>query len=339
MKGWNRKLSFKGLSYVLLTSVCMQLLPLGVVAQAPQRDIQIMEFYNEEWYPLASLDATLEKFPSGSGADLFTVLGSTPEIRAAETMIFEPVINETLELLNQPGKWKSLPMPQQKWMKFAQALNAGGGTGTLLITGMYQRPMIASGELYWCQLKQPLSVRGKQIFQQILVLEKLLEYKAYHLKDVQVAKPFENRNNQIAQAYSGDVTNIPMKKVDMGGAIVEIPDPAKQAALIRKYEKLKMNSFQEEFNLRFNNWKTAMAALAKAAKESSDLLVETSFGEELTGNDKQLIVFLADLQARAIETSASLRETASKLIGVAEMARLVREANKAALAQLEPYIQ
>ncbi len=310
--------------------------------QAPQREVRALDFYNHEWFPLATMEETGEKFYQAESIYTpYSMIGVAPELQAAIELIFEPIFKESVELLDNPSRRKNISPPQQQWMKQFEQLAATGvnSAQTLLTTFLYERASMASGKLYWCQVRTPLSMKGKQLQQQILLLEKKLDFKSFLEKSKRSNLSFEMRNRKILNDYTDENARIPQKKVDYGnGIIAEIPDPRKQVDIIRKYEKLQLKSLQDEYTDRYQHWQTALPVFMKAAEEVMSLLQSFDYGEALTGADRQLIPYLADLQARAVETASCLREVASKIVSVANQAMQIKAANAQSIQLLEPYI-
>ncbi|MFT3677617.1 MAG: hypothetical protein QM781_17130 [Chitinophagaceae bacterium] len=337
------KKRFPFLSYVhvlLMTGILLPSLFTTVASQVPQREVDALKFYDREWFPLATMEETGEKFYQVESIYAqYSMIGAVPELQAAIELIFEPIFKESVELLEDPVRRKNISPQQQQWMKQFEQLAATGvnSAQTLLTTFLYERASMVSGILYWCQVRTPLSARGKQLQQQLFSLEKKLDFKSFLGKSKQPDLFFEIRNRKIVTAYTEENSNIPQKKVDYGnGIIAEIPDPRKQADLIRKYEQLQLKSLQEEYAERYRHWQTYLPVFMKAAEEVMILLQSVGYGEALTGSDKQLIPYLADLQARAVETASCLREVAAKIISVANQGMQVKAANAQSIQLLEP---
>lgn len=313
-------------------------------AQIPLKEINVKDFYTDEIFSLSSrsIEEAGQAYFGNIEVTGYTMIASTAEIQNAVKLIFDPVLKESSQLLDQAEKRRSLSPQQREWMQRYQQVFISGVSDveTAVANFLYERESIASGKLYWCSISTPLSEAGKKILQEILILEKQLDFKAYREQTKQLGKTFGRQSDKISVDFSNEIANVPMKNIDAGmGAAVEIPDPQKQADLIRKYEQLQLKEFQSQYDQYMKNWKINIPVFIKAADNVTKLLERTGYGNNLTGVDRQLIPYLADLQCRTIETSSAIREIAGKITETATMAQTVKETNQRSLSLLEPYIK
>ena len=193
---------------------------------------------------------------------------------------------------------------------------------------MESRPLLSSGTLSWSKIGAPLTVQGKKIYQQLLSIEKSVDWNRFFKE----AAERNLQNNMftsdedlqaINQQMNVDKEKIPKKKVQVFegmNATAEIQDPEQVLKVMKAADQKRQQFYQKKHTEYYNWWNANESAIRQCALSMDALLEASDYGNTLSGNDKQLILLFADVQERIWHSILALNDATRKAVANAEAA-------------------
>lgn len=202
---------------------------------------------------------------------------------------------------------------------------------------MMKRPLAAASSTSWTRIHAPLTPAGKGIYQKLLAAEKLLGKpvnKAEHSTLLTDLGMNDAEADEVDAELRAALDNLPRKKVKhkAENIITEMEDPVKAIELCKQYEARRQKIFQKRYTEQYRSWQTQFQKLTAAGSILDSLLSNTTYGERLSGNDKQLKTIMADVQARALETLYRLLAETRKVLMDGQISEWTRKTTEHTIA-------
>jgi len=282
--------------------------------------------------PPAGLTEAYEKYsdqsPVERPAEYSAALDDMDQLKK---QILQPLFDRFETNLNRSKTDKNyratLSAEEQKMQRDFATLKTSWGDGAFYGFSVWieYRPGIAKQS--WTKLSQPVSASAQAGYQQLLLLEKQLNWPLF-MEEAHEREKFIQNNPKIDalnQQLTTDLAAVPTRKVKFAegsDVMVDMQDPDRAIAVLKKFdakaEQVYKLSYEEQYKWWLNNFNRVQSVAAKF----DELLIKTNYGAGLSGNDKQLVPAIADVQARILGMLYHLTNIGIKVIGVAPQLKI-----------------
>lgn len=270
--------------------------------------------------PAADLKITAETYPdfeavnreiSQNFLQIVGILGS----------IYSPLMKTFQNRLANPALQKGLSEREKNLLNEFKVSSQGLSEENLLVNFrllMKKRPSIASKQSSWTQIKAPLTVSGKLMYDQLLAIDNMFSDEKYKESYAGYGElGFGNQQvNEINDQLQAALQRLPKRKVKYRSEsiIIEMEDPESAINLYKQYEVKRQEAFRKQYALVYDNWQKEYQRIRLAGKKLDEILHQTSNGSQLTGNDTQLLSVIADVQAKVWEALYQLANQTRNVI-------------------------
>jgi hypothetical protein len=179
----------------------------------------------------------------------------------------------------------------------------------------------------WTKIVQPLSATGQGWYQQLLQMEKALATGRF-LEEARPRAAMILYNPRIAalnEQFNKEKEALPEKKVKVfegSDATASIKDPEQTIELFRKHAEKVQAAHKLFYEEEYRWWQENFNRVSTVALQMDELLAATGYGKNLSGNDRQLVPALGDVQVRILSMLQRLGGIGGKVVGIAAQARL-----------------
>lgn len=293
--------------------------------------------------PQATIMETLQQMgddPEKFVGDGFKI--PTAQSRYILQSFFERFKNSIAETQRNRAALSHYSPEEQKLMQSFKIGTAGfdeSGQFSAFALAMESRPLAATGKLSWTKLSAPLSAKGQSVYQQVLQMEKALNwavfYKGFTERDMlhhMFATDDEIRI--LNEKMELEKEKIPMRKVkifEQSDVTTEVQDPEKMAKLLKDDNERRQLYFQRKHNELFTWWNTNKANVEQCAGKMDALLDDIHFGSDLTNSDRQLIPIIADVQERIWQAFLDLNSITRTIVQKDREAAALQKVNEDAI--------
>lgn len=279
-----------------------------------------------------SLQQALDKYgrlPMGETPAAFRT--ALDELNALRESILKPLYDKLVAA--GKGSTASYSPEEQKLLRDMQTLRSAWGNGVMygFNARIEYRPGIA--KQFWTRPKQPLSATAQGYYNQLLQIEKSLNWERF-LEESREREGLvfqDAKLDAINAEMIAALTAVPTKKqkfVEGSDVTVDMPDREKTIEVMKKYDTKKLKVFKQVYNEQYAWWWANYSRITTAAKNLDNLLQATHFGESLQGNDAQLRPAIADVQGRIVSLLHHLTNISTKIISIAQQASISGQATE-----------
>lgn len=276
--------------------------------------------------PPDSLQYAMSIYGNASGdipKDFSTALNDLNEIRES---ILKPLFDQ-FTVITSNNNFAKFTSEEQKMMREFKTLRTNWGDYVMYGFDKWIEYSPGIDKQFWTRINKPLSSNAQSYYQQLLQIEKSLEWQTF-LEEAQDREKLvfrDSKLDEIEKQLTDALEAVPQKKVKFAegsDVMVDITDPDKTIEVCKQFQPKVLRAYQQVYNEQYNWWRENFIRLKTASKKLDGLLHATDFGSNLTGNDEQLIPAIADVQVRIISLLHHLTHIGSKVINIAWQANM-----------------
>lgn len=253
------------------------------------------------------------------------------QLNDMQSTIWKPLYERLDKTTKQNGAGYS--PEDQKLLKDVQTMSKTWGEGVMyaFVSRIDYRPGIA--KQFWSRPVQPLSAAAQNYYNRLLQIEKDLDCAAF-LKQAKEREGVifqDSRLDDMDKERIQALSEVPMKKIKFAegsDVMVDLPDPDKTIEVMKRFDARKMEVFKTVYQQQYSWWQTNYTRAAAAAQKLDVILAETQFGQVLSGNDRQMLPAIADVQARVLGILCHLENIGTKMISISQLAWASKQATE-----------
>lgn len=221
----------------------------------------------------------------------------------------------------------ALSPEEQKMVRDFATLQASWGTEAFYGFSAWIEYRPGIGKQSWTKITQPLSATGQGYYQQLLQLEKQLNWKSFmeevHEQEslLQSYPKVDELNQQLGQELSA----VPTRKVKMfegSDVMADLQDADKAIAVLKKFDVKMRQAYKQAYDEKFKWWNACFNQIRTVALKMDNLLTTVGYGSRLNGNDQQLLPVIADVQARVVGMLYHLIGIGAKVVAIAPQSKV-----------------
>lgn len=253
------------------------------------------------------------------------------EMDQLKKQILQPLFDKfdaNLQRLNADKNYRAtLSAEEQKMLREFELLKANWGDGAFYGFNAWieYRPGILKQS--WTKINQPVSAAVQAGYQQLIQLEKQLNWPLFMEEAHDRERLIQNdpKIDALTQQLSTDLAAVPTRKVKMfegSDVMADMQDPDKAIAVLKKFDAKAEQVYKQSYDEQYKWWRDNFNRVQLVAAKFDELLLKTNYGASLNGNDKQLVSAIADVQARILVMLYHLTNIGIKVIGVAPQLKI-----------------